>query len=64
VIGRPFAISPAKGAETSVFLASSPVVDGVSGQYFAKSTFAKESAAARNDEAAKRLWDVSEQLMR
>lgn len=63
IAGRPFAISSAKGAETSVFLASSPMVDGVTGQYFAKSTLAKPSAAAENDEAAARLWTVSEQLV-
>ena len=63
IIGRPFAISAAKGAQTSVFLASSANVDGVTGQYFAKSTLAKASAAANDDEAAHRLWTVSEQLV-
>jgi NAD(P)-dependent dehydrogenase (short-subunit alcohol dehydrogenase family) len=64
ILGRPFAISPAKGAQTSVFLASSPTVEGVTGQYFAKSALAKASAAADDDEAALRLWSVSEQLLR
>ena len=65
IVGRPFAISAAKGAQTSVFLASSPNVDGVTGQYFAKSTLAKASAAANDDDAAaKRLWAVSEELVR
>ena len=64
IAGRPFAISSAKGARTSVFLASSPDVDGVTGQYFAKSTLAKASAAADDDEAAHRLWSVSEELVR
>ena len=55
IAGRPFAISVAKGAQTSVFLASSPEADGVTGQYFAKSTLAKPSGAAggrRGREAA------------
>jgi NAD(P)-dependent dehydrogenase (short-subunit alcohol dehydrogenase family) len=64
ILGRPFAVSVATGAQTSVFLASSPNVDGVTGQYFAKSTLAKPSAAANDDEAARRLWTVSEDLVR
>jgi len=64
LLGRPFSISPVKGAQTSVFLASSPTVEGVTGQYFAKSALAKPSAAAEDDEAAGMLWSVSEQLVR
>ena len=63
IAGRPFAISSAKGAETSVFLASSAEVEGVTGQYFAKSALAQPSGAAEDDEAASRLWSVSEQLV-
>ena len=63
VAGRPFAVSPAKGAETSVFLASSPMVDGVTGQYFVKCALAKTSAAGADADAAQRLWAVSEQLL-
>lgn len=54
-----FAISPEKGAETTVYLASSPDVANVSGGYFAKSRPATPSAAAKDDVAARRLWDVS-----
>jgi NAD(P)-dependent dehydrogenase (short-subunit alcohol dehydrogenase family) len=64
IAGRPFAKNATKGAETSVFLASSPTVDGVTGQYFANSTLAKPSKAAEDDAAAARLWTVSEQLVR
>ena len=64
VIGRPLAISAVEGAQTSLFLASSPTVEGVTGQYFVKSAFAKTSAAAADDDAAQRLWTVSEQLVR
>ena len=56
---RPFAISSAAGARTSIYLASSPDVDGVSGQYFYKCRVAKPSDAALDDQAAARLWDVS-----
>jgi NAD(P)-dependent dehydrogenase (short-subunit alcohol dehydrogenase family) len=64
MLGRPFAISATEGAQTSVFLASSPTVDGVTGQYFVKSAFAKTSAAGADDGAAKRLWSVSEALLK
>jgi NAD(P)-dependent dehydrogenase (short-subunit alcohol dehydrogenase family) len=63
VLGRPFAISPEKGARTSVHLASSPDVTGVSGAYFYKCREKQPSATARDDEAARRLWAVSEELV-
>jgi len=60
---RPFAISPEKGALTSIYLASSPEVEGLTGQYFYKCAPATPSAAARDDVAASRLWQASEQLL-
>jgi NAD(P)-dependent dehydrogenase (short-subunit alcohol dehydrogenase family) len=60
---RPFAISPEKGARTSVYVASSPDIADVTGEYFVKCRVAQPSAAARDDAAAKRLWDVSAQLV-
>jgi NAD(P)-dependent dehydrogenase (short-subunit alcohol dehydrogenase family) len=62
VLGRPFAISPEKGARTSVSVAAAPDLAQVTGQYFAKCRLAQPSAAARDDVAARRLWDVSAQL--
>lgn len=62
ILGRPFAISPAKGAQTSIYIASSPDIEGVTGQYFFRSTLASESDAARDDAAAVRLWEISEKL--
>ena len=56
---RPFAISSATGAHTSVYLASSPDVDGITGQYFYQCRVAKPSDAALDDAAAARLWEVS-----
>ena len=47
---------------TSVYVASSPEVDGVSGQYFAKSHVGVPARYARDDDAAARLWTVSETL--
>ncbi len=59
-----FFISPEKGADTSIYLASSPDVAGVSGKYFVKRTVRQPSKAAQDVDAARRLWDVSEQLAR
>jgi len=59
-----FAISPEKGAETTIHLAMSPEVQGVTGKYFVKKQPAKSSAASYDEAAQRRLWDVSEQLVR
>jgi NAD(P)-dependent dehydrogenase (short-subunit alcohol dehydrogenase family) len=59
---RPFAISPEKGARTSVYVASSPELDGVTGEYFEKSKIAKPSAHGQDDAAAARLWTVSAEM--
>ena len=58
LVVRPFAISSANGARTSIYLASSPDVDGITGQYFYQCKVAKPSNAALDDAAAERLWDV------
>jgi NAD(P)-dependent dehydrogenase (short-subunit alcohol dehydrogenase family) len=57
---RPFSRSPEKGAETLVWLADSPEVAGESGGYFVDRHRVTPSAPARDAEAAKRLWEVSE----
>lgn len=51
-----FAISPEKGAETLVYLASSPEVANISGKYFYKCRPATPTVQAQDDAAAKRLW--------
>jgi retinol dehydrogenase 12 len=57
-----FAISPEKGAETIVFLASSPEVSTTSGEYFYKCRPATPTAGGRDDTAANRLWNESARL--
>lgn len=59
-----FGISPEAGARTSVYLASSPEVEGVTGKYFVKSKARTPSREAQDDAAARRLWEVSEKLTR
>jgi NAD(P)-dependent dehydrogenase (short-subunit alcohol dehydrogenase family) len=61
-VAKNFAITPEKGAETIVFLASSDDVAGVSGEYFYKNRVATPTQEARDDAAAKRLWQESEKL--
>jgi NAD(P)-dependent dehydrogenase (short-subunit alcohol dehydrogenase family) len=56
-------ISPEEGAKTSIYLASSPDVEGVTGKYFVKST-PKESALISYDESLQRqLWEESAKLV-
>jgi NAD(P)-dependent dehydrogenase (short-subunit alcohol dehydrogenase family) len=62
-LAKAFALSPEKGADTIVYLASSPEVDKETGEYFVKRKVATPSAAARDDAAAKRLWEASEALV-
>jgi NAD(P)-dependent dehydrogenase (short-subunit alcohol dehydrogenase family) len=59
---RPFFLAPEKGADTLVYLASSPEVEKTTGGYFVKRKITEPSAAARDDAAAKRLWAASEKL--
>jgi NAD(P)-dependent dehydrogenase (short-subunit alcohol dehydrogenase family) len=61
-IARSFLLSPEKGAETAVWLAISPEVDGASGGYYEKRRLTNPSSAARDPQAAQRLWELSEQL--
>lgn len=55
-------LSAERGARTSIYLASSPEVEGVTGKYFARRKEAKSSDASRNKEAALQLWELSEEL--
>lgn len=62
-IASPFFLSPAKGARTSVYLASSPDVQDVSGAYFVKCKQRNPRRWAQDADAARRLWQVSEELV-
>ncbi|MEP7357465.1 MAG: SDR family oxidoreductase [Anaerolineales bacterium] len=54
--------TPERGAETVIYLAAAPEVAGVSGGYFFDCQVAATTPAARDEAAARRLWDVSQQL--
>ncbi len=60
---RPFLISAEQGARTSIYLATSPEVEGITGEYFDKCKPVRSSAASYDEATAKRLWEVSEQLV-
>jgi NAD(P)-dependent dehydrogenase (short-subunit alcohol dehydrogenase family) len=59
---RMWAISPEEGAETSIYLASSPDVKGVSGKYFYNKHPTSSSEFSYNTAAARKLWDISAEL--
>jgi NAD(P)-dependent dehydrogenase (short-subunit alcohol dehydrogenase family) len=63
LIARPFMLTAARGARTSIYLASSPEVEGVSGKYFVRCRARPASKAARDQAAARRLWEESERLV-
>ena len=60
---RPFMKTPAQGAVTPVYLASSPQVEGVTGQYFANRKPKTSAYADRDTAAAARLWQASSDLV-
>jgi len=63
-LAKNFAISPEKGAATIVYLASSDEPAKASGLYFYKCRPATPSKQASDANAARRLWEISEQLAR
>jgi len=59
---RPFFRTPAAGADTAIYLASAPGLDGQSGGYFVDRQARRPSRAAEDRALAARLWDVSAEL--
>jgi hypothetical protein len=55
-------LSTERGADTIVYLATSPDVAGQTGGYYVKRQQREPSAAARDDAAAAKLWEISEKL--
>ena len=60
---RPFEISPSAGARTSVYLATSPEVEGETGRYWVRRRPGHMSRQARSDAQAQCLWTESERLL-
>jgi NAD(P)-dependent dehydrogenase (short-subunit alcohol dehydrogenase family) len=66
VLGRVLGLfmrSPERGAATGVWLATSPAVSTVSGRYFVDEREGRPAKYATDDDAAKRLWEISEELV-
>ena len=59
---RPFMKAPARGAATSIYLASAPEAEGVTGRYFANRKPKTSSKASYDTAAAARLWQISADL--
>jgi hypothetical protein len=59
----PFLKTPAQGAQTSIYLASSPDVDGVTGQFFANRKLKIANKVAYDTALTARLWQVSADLV-
>ncbi|XP_067000508.2 retinol dehydrogenase 11 isoform X2 [Anabrus simplex] len=62
-IARIFFKTSLEGAQTSIYLAVSEDVEGVSGKYFVDCKEAYMSRAARNEQLAKKVWEKSEELV-
>ena len=62
-IARRFFKSPEKGAETSIYLAISPEVEGVTGKYFINKQEQQSSEDSYNHEYAKKLWDKTMEMV-
>jgi len=56
------AISPEEGSQTSIYLASSPEVEGISGKYFSKKKAVGSSRISQDQELARALWERSLEL--
>ena len=58
-LGKRFMLTPTQGADTLIWLASSPDVTGKTGGYWSKRNLTEPSATAQDDAAAVKLWDES-----
>ena len=56
-------ISPEEGAKTSIYLASSPEIEGVTGKYFIKSIPVRSAPISYDETLQRQLWEVSAKLV-
>lgn len=61
-LGQPFLLTSEQGAQTSIYLAGSPDVEGISGKYFSKCKSVKSAPQSYNKKVARQLWEISETL--
>ncbi|MHA2265417.1 MAG: SDR family oxidoreductase [Candidatus Thorarchaeota archaeon] len=60
---RPFQISAEEGAETSLYAATSPEVEGITGKHFSKSQLSPTSDVSYDEVLQKQLWELTVQLL-
>jgi retinol dehydrogenase-12 len=58
-VAKPFLLTNEQGARTSVYAASSPEVEGVTGKYFAKSRPVRSNAVSYDEASQRKLWSLS-----
>jgi NAD(P)-dependent dehydrogenase (short-subunit alcohol dehydrogenase family) len=63
-LAKPFMISPEKGAQTSIWLATEPGIEAKSSQYFIKCQLAKSSILSWSEDNRNKLWDISKKLVK
>lgn len=63
-LGKPFFKNVEQGAFTSIFLATSPEIEGKTGGYYENQKPVSPSRAAESRENARKLWELSESLVR
>ncbi|MEJ7842442.1 MAG: SDR family oxidoreductase [Rubrobacter sp.] len=59
---KPFMRAPEQGADTVIWLSSSPEVEGASGRYYSDRKLVEPKKVASNPDARRRLWEESERL--
>ncbi len=62
-LARPFFKTPAQGAQTAIYLASSPAVAGISGRYFSSEKPASSSGRSHDRVVQGQLWHASHELV-
>ncbi len=61
-LAKPFMMSPKKGARTSIYLATEPGIESLSGKYFVNKKVAEPLDIAQDKEKCRQLWELSETL--
>jgi NAD(P)-dependent dehydrogenase (short-subunit alcohol dehydrogenase family) len=61
---RRVALPPEEGAQTSIYLATAPELDGTTGKYFTLKQPVQSDPATYDGKAAQRLWDLSLEMVR
>ena len=61
---RPFFKTTEQGASTTIYVATAPELDGVTGRYFVNSKPGRTSSMSKNKALGKKLWLLSEELIK